>query len=241
MLIRNIILICYSTLILACGNEHDFVLEELAITKNMTIDTLENYSPNNVSLVLIKDNGSLGEFKKRFAFVKRVDHSPPIVYEIKGGIIRITIESIALVNTNEKANFGWFPIVNGKILGEIPDINDVLTKVKSENQNNFIQENNGIFTLFNNGKIVKEINYGNFLPNYENYDFDSLGYGVYCLKESGLHKVSDDGNKLFEQNNGLYYIPSPGYGLVSMRSKERILSIIDSISKLKVKPMRLKI
>lgn len=236
-----ILVMLFVLFILGCNPGNDnFILKKIEIPKNITLDTIEYFPKEDILLVLIKDYGHLGEFKTRICFI---NSGLNLIYEIdnNGLDFRISNTLIALVDSKERQNFGWFLIKEGKISKDLPRIKMITDSLEKRNAKEFVSEINGIFTIFKQGRKIRTLNYGNFLSGFENYDFENIEYGLYRINGKVFEKISTVGNALLSQNDGLYYLPIPGYGVVKMRDKLKFIEVIDSIIKKNRSPRRVEI
>lgn len=114
----------------------------------------------------------------------------------------------------------------------------IMDSLKKQYKNDFLKEVNGYISVYRNGLVIKELNYGNYATKFKNLDFDGLSYK---LSSDTLKIISDNGNNLIHQKEGVFFIPSPGYDIIRKYSKKRVLKIIDSVYRLSEKPDKIKI
>jgi hypothetical protein len=222
----------------SCGN--DLTLKKIEITNNTEMDTIEIYPIKGLYIVNIITNGTFGRFSMNLAVIKKVNGLNQVAYELpepRDCGSRVSKDYIAYVNSSGVADWGWFNIKNGKILKELPNIDHILDSLKSSNQNDlFIREKNGDITFFKKGKVLKTMNYGEFVTKHKDVKFDSLDYRLYHLEHDSLLVVSNNADDLFKQKSGVFFIPRPGYGVTKKYDKHEILKMVDSDSKLREPP-----
>ena len=225
--------------ILICGcKRKQLILREKKILSNARIDTIESYANGNIYLLGVTENHAFGKFDYYYAMsTTSLFTDDSIVYEIEKTNYsgRIGKDFIALVAKGEIANWGWFNLENGKIKG-LPHANRISDSLRLINNEYFLRETNGYFSFYQNGKVVKEMNYGDFVTKYENINFNELDYGLYKLIGDSLVAVSKDGNDLLKQKTGVFFVPLPGYDVKQLFEKSKIIHVVDSISKLQRNP-----
>lgn len=215
-------------LLISCIDKNRFSFSKIKLTNRMVLDTLENLNDSTIQLLLVKDYGRLGEFKTSICFVFKNDSSNFYELDQEGLDIRISKSYIALVKPDNKYNFGWFLIKDKEFKKNLPDIDLILKKIQYEYPDFFIREDNGLFSVFKDNKQINSFNYGNYLSGIKNYDFNNLDYALYKYDNRKLIKISDNGNDLLVQKNGLYFVPNPGYGIIKIISKDSIVSDLKS-------------
>jgi hypothetical protein len=132
------------------------------------------------------------------------------------------------------------PIESSKVNAErFAHADKIEDSLKKENKDYFIQESGGYFLFYRNGHLIKSLNYGNVVLKNRKTNFDSLDYNLYKLDGDSLTVISKNGNDLFKQGNGIYFLPKPGYGVKRMYSKKEILRFLDSVSRTSSPPTRI--
>ena len=176
--------------------------------------------------------------KKRVAsedIVYVIDKSSEDVWRLSKGYF----SSIKLSNDE---GWGWFYIKEGKLMSELPEIKSIIDSLEPDTSNKgfYIWESNGNIFFNIDGKPVKFLSYGNLVTKNSLFNFDSLDYKLYKLDGDSLRAVSENGNDLIKQQDGIYFIPSPGYPVGRKYSKAQIMNALDSASKLISPPKVLK-
>ena len=194
-------------------------------------DTIESFPDRGIYVLSLEDPGFLGHFSWNLGIVKvdKNNQNNFIKYEteIKNQSFRISKDYIAYVDIHTSES-GWFCIKNGKILDTLPSIEKFIDSVRFVSPENiFIQEKNGFIEALVNGKIVHRYNYGSFITKNNQMNYDSLDLGLYRIQNNKLVKFSKEPNDLFKQHEGLFFVPYPGYNLLSKFRKEEILSSIE--------------
>jgi hypothetical protein len=98
-----------------------------------------------------------------------------------------------------------------------------------------------IFKIYDNGKLLKKLNLGEFLIRNDSVNYDELDYGIYQVKNARLVKINNDGSKLLEQVDGLYFVPSLGFNAVVVKKMSDILPEIDATLKMRSLPKEIRI
>lgn len=210
------------------------------------VDTIESYPARHMYLVNLIHNHTFGRFSMNYAIIRNTKLHGQIVYNLNlpcgdGG--RVSKRYVACVKSTDNVNWGWFRIQNGKISKELPGMKRIIDSVEAANPAPiYVKDLNGFIFLYLNGKVVKKMNYGQFVvANGSTIDFDSLAYNLYGLDDERLRVISVSGDDLFKQQSGIFYIPSPGYGIVSKYDKWEIMNIVDSVSQLNSPPSAIEI
>lgn len=102
-----------------------------------------------------------------------------------------------------------------------------------------MKEINGYVELYQNGKLEKTLNYGNFIIKEQN--LDNLECGLYKVDNYHIIPLSKNGNDFKNQQDGLFFVPSPGYGYITKYPIKDVFNTIDSVSNLENPPDNIKI
>jgi len=216
------------------------------IDSRSEVDTIEKYPNRNLYLVNIIHNATFGRFSMNYAVIENSNLSREILYNLNspaGVVGRVSKRYIAYVKATNDLNWGWFRIKDGKSVGELPGMKGIIDSLRSAYpEPTFIKDVNGYIFLYLNGRVVKNLNYGQFVvANGANIDFDSMAYNLYRLDSDKLQVISAGVDDLFNQQSGVFYIPSPGYGIVSKYDKREILNAVDSVSRMNSPPSTIEI
>ena len=219
-----------------CAVDSKLTLTMTNLSKADEIDTIEK----NGNIIFINEIHHL--FIDDFTIDRKVILSnvdgKNIVYNLnekKNETLYITDKYLAFVKHGEESQAGWFEVTNGKILPELNNSNSISDSLRNSNKDLFIRDMNGIFYCYKMGKLVKQINYGNLIID-STFNYMNLELNLYRLQNGSLRKISNNPDDLFKQKTGLFYIPPPGYGVLRIYNKKKILEKLDSISKLKTLP-----
>lgn len=237
-------LIFLTFIISSCLNlNDDLQLNKIQIDGSTEIDTLESHTTRGLYIIQIIHPMLLGDFSTTYGVIKKSKDGKVLAYEIldkekKGK--RISKDFIASVDSYGKTNWGWFCIDNGKLKVQLPGISKILDSLKSIRiKRDMIRETNGNINFYLDGKIVETFNYGSFFV--KGVDFKNLDYNLYELNDSNLRVVSKNVDDIFKQREGIFYIPSPGYGVIHKYKKTQVLDAVDSVSELESPPKILRI
>lgn len=210
----------------SCTNENGFVLKKHKLLEE-EIDTLKYYPKQDLYLLNDIDRGYLGDFKSQFVFAKK---GKSIGYRIETGDLRLTISNRYLgLAPDGDFSSGWFYINKHKVDPILPKADSISSRLQHSYPNCFIHEDNGLFSVYDKGELLKTFHYGSAISNNLNLGFDNLTYGVYSLSNGSLRMVSNDGRKLLIQSDGVYFVPSPGYNAIAVRELDDFLVKINEI------------
>lgn len=219
----------------SCNNTSSLKLEKINFLENdWEVVFVWSNQEKSAAIACVTEFFSQGRMHTYYAVVKRMPDSEYLIYVIddnndessivKRGHIYITQYPIS--------EWGWFKKVNMKddyaILGweESKKICDSIAKVYSAE---CLELKHG-FSILKNGNLLKEYNYGNILTGDTLTDFDKLEHKLYRLEGKKLITVSDDPNDFQSvKENGLYFVPPPGYGV---KARYRIQNIMDSLKEI---------
>lgn len=215
----------------------------LLSNRTLEIDTLGFEPSRNIYTVNIITNKAFGHFNMEYGIIKTNNQGNSIVYLIEkksSTVLRVSKDYISFVNfTNSK--WGWFNKSEGGFVDTLPKAKYILDSLHKIDSNNhyYIGESNGEFFFNLNGKHVKRLNYGNLVTKSKNLYFNNLDYKLYKLDGDSLKIISNNGNDLIKQKEGIYFVPSPGYAVICKFDKQEILNAVDSVSKLSSPPSTL--
>ncbi len=246
---KQIFILLSVILIIGCTKQDKKTITFKLLPKDKSLyitDTLFSYPQSNCILVRIEVGGIFFDsFTPGLAFIKRQNNGSDIIYynEMKDAdISEIAYEKhiVYVYNYQGYSNWGWFYLQNGSITDTLPGISAINDSLSEIDKRYDIQDNSGSIGFYENQKLVKTIDYGTFVLKNKSLDVSRLSYGIYSLQKGCLNKISDNGNDLAKQINGVYYVPYPGYGAISLFSIGDILLKIDSVSKSKSYPQYLR-
>jgi|GEM_PF-2346156 len=207
------------------------------------MDTIEAYPEKGLYILQLVRYGAMDDFSLYLAFEKHNGKSSAenVRYEVNNKLdYQVSKDFVSFLDIKMgERNFGWFQMVNGKVVAALPGMNQIKDSIKRANKEVSIQENNGYITFYRNGTLLKKLNYGNLITKNQKMIFDSLDYNLYKVEGDSLILASKSGNDLFKQKDGVYFIPSPGYGVKSMFSKNEIFHLLDSVYELSSPPSKL--
>ena len=230
-------------LFIACEDNESLYLKLKHDSKNNEIsDTIEYWPQHKIFLFEGRDYGFLGEFSTNYLFIKEKSNKR-LIYQVENisNKVDMVVSKDYLAFVEPYAgykNYGWFFLEKGKV-GKLPFLDNFMDSLKSVYSSYFIKEINGYIELYQNGEIEKTLNYGNFILKDKN--FDNLDYGLYKLDSGILKLILHDGNDIKNQQDGLFFVPSPGYGVIAKYAIKDIINTIDSISNLKNPPKNIRI
>jgi hypothetical protein len=227
----------------SCRHDNScFTLKLFSLKAEYEIDSIENDEQSGSYLIGIAENRPFGNFEYHLAIAKTTSKRGNVVYSIENfrNSYRVSYNYLALVKPYGVTNWGWFLIDSGKIGKELPGMMSILDSLES-NEKLYMNERNGYIVFYEKEKVVKRLNYGNFVTKYKYLNFDSLPYQIYKLDGDSLIIASKDGNSLFSQKNGVYFVPSPGYGVVCKVEKMKVYRAFDSVFNSKSLPNTFKV
>jgi len=172
-----------------------------------------------------------------------VDEIDTIEYHKENGIY--------LLGLVRNGTFGRFSYQLAIVKKDLYNQNEFFGYEMSDNQYAFRVSKKFVAYIKNSGAP----NYGWFLkkgkellPDYR-FEKDSINnlktglleYKLHKLNNDTLKVVSNNVDEVFDQQDGLYFVPQPGFGVANLYDKSRIFHLIDSISSVKQKPAIIKI
>lgn len=229
-----LVLVC----LFGCKEESTLKLDRYVL-QSENIDTLAYYSKYHINLLRVRDYGYLGDFKSEYVFLSNEDS---IGYKVDSKDFDVEFSNLYLgLVKKEKASFGWFYVEKHQVASSIAKVDSIVTALERMYLGKIVHERNGFFTIYDNGKLVKKLNLGEFLIDNDSVDFDDLEFGIYQVKKRNLVKVNNDGTKLLQQIDGLYFVPSPGSNVVTFWKMNDVLSKISTAVKSQSLPKDIKI
>lgn len=225
--------------------------DKLILTKSTfkgvdEIDTIEAYPEKGLFILgLVRRYGPYGDYDYNLAFEKNDKQmlSNKLRYEVNTGFHFGISKDYIAIDTIElgKPSFGWFALQDGKILSNLPDMEFIKDSLERASDTSVcVQQGYGYITLYVNGKSIKDLNYGNLRTKHFQLDFDSLDYNLYKIEGDSIVVASKNVDDFFEFQEGIFFIPKPGYGLEYKYDKRAILNYIDSVYDLESVPTKIK-
>ena len=218
-----------TTGLLACQPSEAYLVK-LDLKNGYKYNTLEVDSIRRVSLLYIQQLEG-GEYPRTDYAVRLQDED--VTYKIAmrlSGEKRISKEFVALVKKQDKLNWGWFEVKGGKIMPSVAGIEDLLDSVQTAYPASFVKEENGRIFIFREGQIVRTLDYGS-LKLRRDLKVDNLLFKLYKLGSDKLEAVSDDVDAVYEQPDGIYFVPSPGLRAKLLIDKDYLYHLLDSLRK----------
>lgn len=212
----------------ACKSEGTLRLEKYTLRSD-DIDTIAHFVKENLYLLEVRNYRFLGDFVNEYVFTRERDS---VGYKINCENLQIELSKKYLGFVKEGDNsYGWFNVNQHKVNSSIPKVDSIVANLEKISTNQMVKENHGIFEIYGNGKLLKKLNLGEFLIGNQSVDYDDLEYGVYQVKNAGLVKIDNNGSKLLEQVDGLYFVPPPGFNAVIVKKLSGILPEINAALK----------
>lgn len=228
------LLICILFFLTNCSNKPNIKLEKVDfLENNPDVFIRWKNTQMNILILYVSEPKALGYSHDYLAFVKKTINSDYLIYKISNlnDGIRIAREKIYSVNGFDPFFWGWFN-KDSKVKDSFIPLSENLSD--SINKSYFnkvtISEINGYFHVYENGKQINIINYGNLVTDDKLTDFDILDHKLYKLEGKKLKKVSDNPNDFESAKDGLYFIPPPGYGILASFEISDIIKHISSVN-----------
>lgn len=226
----------------SCKDNNSLTLTKTELRNFDEIDTIEYYPLRHSMILGVTISQPFGQYDYFHVFAKKA-YNKEIFFRIerdKKVGTRVSKDYISFVKGYGETNWGWFYFINGKIQDSLP----LIVQIKDSLKNIYPKETHinstaGYLTIYKNGKIIEIINYGEFILDSKNKNLDSLNYSLYKFENGKLKIMSNNGDDLFNQKEGLFFIPKPGYGVLSKYNKQEILNVMDSVSQLSRVPQKL--
>jgi len=226
---------------IGCNNS-GMVLKRADLSGYDSIHILEQYPDKGIQIVDLINFGHLGNFSMQPAIIKKNNGSARIVYLMdnrKDNWMCLSKEFVAFTKPNTE-NWGWFQIKGGVIIDQLPRIQELLDSLKSKRNDVSGIESNGYISVVKDGKSIEPINYGSIISlKLKDVAFDSLRFGLYQMIGDTITEISREPNDIHAQKDGLFFVPPPGFDVISKFSKSIILEKIDSVSRLSNAPTRI--
>lgn len=237
MKIKAIIFLSMIFVFFSCTNDYSVIklkMIDLNRENRYQIKPIKEFSPEITFARLDRSRG-IDDFTIRYIFIKKI-REKKLVYQIETSKdIVLFRDSFAIVQQyNGPINYGWFFLVDGKEL-RLPLMDNIMDSLRTNYGEYFINSTNGYIQFHEDGQVKKTVNYGNYI--LKDVNFEKLEYGLYKIEDQNLTQISKNGNELKDQKNGLFFVPSPGYGVIAQYPIQPLLNAIDSVYELKVAPL----
>ena len=236
---------CTTAFLSGCDNPHTLTLRLAPIEDRVIIDTVESFHEGRVLLVNLVHHYGIDQMDMHLAVLCKGMDKEQLVYHFptfRGLDARVTGRYIAWVKRANGDNWGWYWIQHGQLLDTLPGMRRIVDSMqRAAGSDVLIREENGTITELSNSQVLQEFDYSKFVVTTGAVSVDSLLPGLYQLQAGALVKQSANADDLFKQRSGLYYVPSPGCGLVKKFDKQRLFKLIDSSSLLANPPSSISI
>ncbi|MEO5943324.1 MAG: hypothetical protein ABIP30_08420 [Ferruginibacter sp.] len=237
--IRTLIFLFTIIFVSSCKTYPDYLVFKKTNFEGKEIyDTIEAFPKRGLYIVSIEHRGFNGNFSWNLGIIKidKKNSMNSIKYETKlqNKAFRISKDYVAYADV-KASEWGWFCIKDRNFLDTLPLINKFIDSIKSILPKNvFLKEKNGYIEALINGKIIQRYSYGDFILKNNSVNFDSLDLGLYTIQKNNIVNISKNPDNLFNQEEGLFLVPYPGYKLLSKYSKEEILNAIEKTFETKI-------
>jgi hypothetical protein len=228
-------LICFLS---SCTPKDTIELNRVSINNSDDVDTLEVDPATNVTLLGVTKHRALGKFTYDFIFSKH-GQSGAFNYQIKSEGLwpKVTDRYIALAKAYPDNQWGWFLRRNNNTEDVLPNMAKIKDSIKQlYPKHYFVQNSNGYLLVYENGKLKNKINYGNAVTRMKDADFDKLDYKLYKAYGDSIVAISNNPDDILKHENGLFFVPPPGFGVIKKADKSALYKIIDSLAGLTSPP-----
>jgi hypothetical protein len=243
MTIRYTCLFCMWLLLSACTTDQ-FNLSRFSVPKDGAIVKLDSFKDGSLGIYSVTRYKALGKMEIHFVVANDSMLSKNSVFKIennKGGL-RISRDFIAITKSYGVKNWGWFQLNSGTIDNQLPAISNLMDSLSLNYGNGyFVTQSNGLIDVMQKGQTIVSHDYGDLLYDSVISGSTNIFPGVYKVKDNQLVLLSPDADDLFTQNDGLYYVPPPGYGVIKSVKKELLYRSVDSVLKLTPIPRQVEI
>lgn len=226
-------------------SEKPLILNKIDLEQNIKIDTITRYYNDSLLLVNINIYGALGDFTTHCGYIRKFGSESIIYKAIDFTPFRVSSDYIAQISSDYygKTNWGWFAIDSNAVIRSLPQEKEILDSIKSGYLSDYFVTTNsyGFFSVYKNGKIVAQYNYGNIILNDTAINFNELSYGLYKITNNHLVTVSDNPDVLLKEGAGIYFVSQPGLGVKRKYKKTFINNTLMSYSTLLDYPNEIKI
>jgi len=266
--LRYIIYLIFPIVIAACeitpnhtsqtfSNEVSLSLLKSTFSDIDEIDTIDVYPKMGIYIFQLTRRGHLGNYTITYGLEKQIgqNHSNKLRYEAddrelcnipaQHGLWFWYDKDFLLLMDRKLSDvgYGWFRMKGGKKYGwEIVDYkaNKIIDSFKKSDTGYYSSFADGsVLHIYRNGILVQETSYENITAQYKLSNYVNLEKGLYKLINDSLAMVSKEPNDIVKREDGIYFVPTPGYGVRCKYNKKEILHLIDSVSKISSPPEKL--
>lgn len=114
--------------------------------------------------------------------------------------------------------------------GRTSEIRDSLRKLVADFYRSFVDGSNHTATIYRNDTLVFQMPFDSLTAKYDEANYKNLDVGLYKRSNDSLVQVSKDPDDLMKRDDGIYFVPFPGYGVRGKYSKKEVLRLVDSVS-----------
>ena len=226
----------FVTMLASCGNG-EMRLVSFSVPPEASVTKLDSSRDYSLCLYSVTVTKALGKMDIDFVIARDMPFPRKGIRIINGkNGLRVSNEFVAIVEPYGIQNWGWFLVRKGKIDANLPHIDTLVDSLQTVyGKSYFVRHKNGIIYIFKKGKKIRSFDYGDLQYDSVITKSSNLLPGLYRVKNKALILISNDPDDLFKQEDGEYYVPSPGYGVIKKVRKESLYRAIDSI--LRVTPI----
>jgi hypothetical protein len=200
-------------------------LKKINDISNFEIDTLEKCFNDSFYIINIIEKGFKGNIKINCGFIVKSKDSYVIYKVINIQEYRISKNQISAIDKSYygKSNWGWFNIDSAGRILRLPNEEFILDSLNIIylKKGLYVNSNStGEFFVYKDGKIIEEMNYGNFLFRNKIIEFNNLENITYRIENNSLKTISKNSDYNVEKfPPGIYFISKPGLGVKNSYSK----------------------
>jgi hypothetical protein len=155
----------------ACKSEGTLRFEKYNLRSD-DIDTTAHFVKEDLYLLEVRDYRFLGDFRSEYVFTRERDS---VGYKIDCDNLQIELSKkyLGLVEEGDKS-YGWFSINQHKVSSSIPEVDSIVMNLEKIYKTQSVKENHGIFEIYDDGKLLKKFNLGEFLIRNDSINYDEL-------------------------------------------------------------------
>jgi len=178
----------------------------------------QNYNGSEYYILREIHNGTFGRFSMKPVVVKKGHDGTMKIWTVEDfpQAFLLARDTLYGIKSGKPTPYGWFQISQShEISNDLPGLIQIEDSLKKKYLLDVVDAN-GEITLYAGGKSYKNWNYGFFCltgPDRER-DLNTLSLGLYKLINGSLVKVSNHPEDLTHQDEGVYFLPKPGLGVV---------------------------
>ena len=211
------------------------ILRKVEVDSDYELDTLETFENDSILIVNVLKLGALGKFSIALGSIIRFEDRDVVYEALDFSPFILSDEHVSKqkVELFGKTDWGWYNAVGDGTFKPLPYEEEYKLEIERQypQPKYFVNSNNtGEYFVYEDGKLIRTINYGNILLKDTNVNFMKLDSKILELKDNCLIKKNNiNVDEILLESQGLFFISKTGRGVLKKVQKKRIIELLNVI------------